>query len=136
MLDFCSYLLLSLSVLILSPLSLLFLPSPVPFTHILQPFWYYFLYPFINQQKSQGYGRLKIRIVEAKNLMASDFNLLGKGTSDPYVLVKFGTVFRAKHTTKIINKSLNPRWNENFEFVVHYPESVIRLEVYDHDALR
>lgn len=99
------------------------------------PPWVYLLYPFISNQNSQGYGRLKTTVVEAKDLIPSDFNLFQAGSSDPYVIIRFGTVFKARHKTKIIFKSLNPRWNETFNFVVNYPESVISIAVYDHDLV-
>lgn len=52
-------------------------------------------------------GSITVRVVEARNLMASDPN----GFSDPYVRVIFG---KQKKKTKTVKKNLNPFFNEEF----------------------
>lgn len=52
---------------------------------------------------------LVVRVVKARGLLPSDSN----GLSDPYVSIKF---LRQKKKTKVVRKSLNPEWNESFEF--------------------
>jgi hypothetical protein len=51
-------------------------------------------------------GTLMLTIVEAVNLPAMDSN----GFSDPYCKIKIGD--KREYKTKIINKTLNPKWNE------------------------
>jgi len=50
---------------------------------------------------------LKFEVKEAHNLFASDRN----GFSDPYCVVHIGS--KSKRT-KIIQKNLNPKWNQKF----------------------
>eukprot|EP00475_Leptophrys_vorax_P009663 TRINITY_DN1639_c0_g1_i1.p1 TRINITY_DN1639_c0_g1~~TRINITY_DN1639_c0_g1_i1.p1 ORF type:complete len:460 (+),score=148.97 TRINITY_DN1639_c0_g1_i1:38-1381(+) len=52
-------------------------------------------------------------------------------TSDPYCEVNVGGMVR---TTKIVEKSLNPTWNETFVFYTEGPE-VIWFKIFDHDDL-
>ena len=50
-------------------------------------------------------GRLKVKIVEAADLLASDPN----GKSDPFCVVKLGDMQEQK--TEVIAATLNPKWN-------------------------
>ena len=61
-------------------------------------------YPFVTEQEEQGYGRLNMHVKEARDLIAADFSITGNSTSDPYVKILFGTVFRTKEKTKIVNQ--------------------------------
>lgn len=57
---------------------------------------------------------LRIHFIEAQELMSKD-RLLGgliKGKSDPYGVIQVGTEL---FQSKIINESLNPKWNEVYE---------------------
>ncbi|CAF3816756.1 unnamed protein product [Rotaria sp. Silwood1] len=67
-------------------------------------------------------------ILGAKDLINAD--IVGK--SDPYVKVKVpGSI---EYRTKTIDNTLNPEWNEIFEFVVEqYESDSIEFEVYDED---
>ncbi|CAK7349717.1 unnamed protein product [Dovyalis caffra] len=71
-------------------------------------------------------GWIELVLVEAKDLIAADL----RGTSDPYVRVQYGSL---KRRTKVMFKTLNPRWNQTFEF----PDdgSPLELHVKDHNAL-
>ena len=59
-------------------------------------------------------GNLTVKIVKARDLLACDLN----GLSDPYVKAYLlpDLTKATKHKTKTIKKSLNPEWNEVFEF--------------------
>ncbi|KAI4365826.1 hypothetical protein MLD38_021779 [Melastoma candidum] len=71
-------------------------------------------------------GWIELVLIEAKDLVAADL----RGTSDPYVRVYYGNL---KRSTKVMYKTLNPRWNQTLEF----PDdgSPLELHVKDHNAL-
>jgi len=77
------------------------------------------------------FGILHIYIIEAQELAAAD----SSGTSDPYVKVMKGKKEIGK--TKVIKKTLNPTWNENFKVnlgeVLAQPISII---IKDHNTLQ
>ncbi|XP_062117124.1 synaptotagmin-5 [Humulus lupulus] len=76
--------------------------------------------------KGSGNGWIELSLIEAKDLIAADL----RGTSDPYVRVQYGNL---KKRTKIMYKTLNPKWNQTLEF----PDngSPLILYVKDHNAL-
>lgn len=55
--------------------------------------------------------KLLVRVIEARNLPASDRNVL----CDPYVKVQLG---KQKFKTEVVKKNLNPSWCEEFSFMV------------------
>ncbi|KAJ6813207.1 extended synaptotagmin-1 isoform X2 [Iris pallida] len=71
-------------------------------------------------------GTLELVLIEARDLIAADL----RGTSDPFVRVQYGNT---KKMTKVIHKTLNPRWNQTLEF----PDTGDRLvlQVKDHNDL-
>ncbi|PVD32951.1 hypothetical protein C0Q70_08398 [Pomacea canaliculata] len=69
---------------------------------------------------------LYLRVSEAKNLLAKDFN----GKSDPYCVIKVDNVVIARTAT--VYKTLNPLWGE--EFVLHMPSGFQNLSLYVYDA--
>eukprot|EP01130_Rhizamoeba_saxonica_P010423 TRINITY_DN4267_c0_g1_i1.p1 TRINITY_DN4267_c0_g1~~TRINITY_DN4267_c0_g1_i1.p1 ORF type:complete len:162 (+),score=28.41 TRINITY_DN4267_c0_g1_i1:49-534(+) len=78
---------------------------------------------------------LKIYIYRAKNLVAADKN----GLSDPYVDIRCGG-WRTK--TRVIRKTLNPKWNTFVIFPIEHPkgyintdEDLINFQIYDKDSL-
>ncbi|XP_022736056.1 synaptotagmin-5-like isoform X2 [Durio zibethinus] len=73
-----------------------------------------------------GNGWIELVLVEARDLVAADL----RGTSDPYVRVQYGNL---KRRTKVMYKTLNPRWHQTLEF----PDdgSPLELHVKDHNAL-
>ncbi|GAB2292865.1 AT3g18370/MYF24_8 [Dionaea muscipula] len=73
-----------------------------------------------------GNSVIELVVIEAKDLVGADL----RGTSDPYVRVHYGNV---KRKTKIMYRTLNPEWNQTFEF----PEdaSPLVLLVKDHNAI-
>lgn len=74
-------------------------------------------------------GVLSVTVISAENLPATD--VIGK--SDPFVtltLKKSGQ----KEKTRVLNETLNPVWNQTFDFVVEDGlHELLVLDVYDHD---
>jgi Ca2+-dependent lipid-binding protein len=70
--------------------------------------------------------KLIVQVIEARDLLAMDNN----GFSDPYVKLQVGKQ-RAK--TKVINKSLNPIWDEEFSFRVGDLKDELCVSVLDED---
>ncbi|KAM9855995.1 extended synaptotagmin-1 [Aulostomus maculatus] len=78
-------------------------------------------------------GVLRIRLVEAQNLIAKD-NFMGgmvKGKSDPYVKIRVAGITFRSHTIK---ENLNPVWNELYEVILtQLPGQEIQFELFDKD---
>ncbi|XP_017676337.1 PREDICTED: extended synaptotagmin-3 [Lepidothrix coronata] len=77
-------------------------------------------------------GVIRVHLLEAENLVQKD-SFLGaiRGKSDPYALLRVGTV---QHRSKTVSRDLNPIWNETFEFVVHeVPGQDLEVDLYDED---
>ncbi|GAM28853.1 hypothetical protein SAMD00019534_120290, partial [Acytostelium subglobosum LB1] len=76
-------------------------------------------------------SQLNIRVISAKNLVAADIN----GKSDPYVNIKVPSSTKV-HKTKVIQKNLNPTWNESFQVEISNSQyDTVVIEVYDKDAV-
>ncbi|XP_058179186.1 uncharacterized protein LOC131297966 isoform X6 [Rhododendron vialii] len=75
---------------------------------------------------SSSNGWIELTLIEARDLVAADI----RGTSDPYVKLQYGNT---KRRTKVMYKTLNPRWHQTFEF----PDdgSLLELHVKDHNAV-
>ncbi|CAI0444287.1 unnamed protein product [Linum tenue] len=75
-------------------------------------------------------GVLSVNVVAAEDLPAVD--VMGK--ADPYVvLIMKKSDARAK--TRVVQESLNPVWNQTFDFVVEDAlHEMLMLEVWDHDT--
>ncbi|CAG5098639.1 Oidioi.mRNA.OKI2018_I69.XSR.g15847.t1.cds [Oikopleura dioica] len=77
-------------------------------------------------------NNLKVHVMNANDLPAMDLN----GTSDPYVKVYVLPDKKKKFETKVQKKSLNPVFDETFNFKVLYKEigsKTVVLAVYDFD---
>lgn len=53
------------------------------------------------------------------------------GTSDPYVKLQHG---KYKARSSVVNRNLNPVWNEKFVFQVKDLSLPLVIRVYDHDT--
>ena len=77
-------------------------------------------------------GVLRVKVVEAKNLIAKDIGLLKKGKSDPYAIVRVGA---QSFRTKVVKNDLDPEWNETFEaFIDNCEGQQIEAVIYDEDT--
>ncbi|KAK6314724.1 hypothetical protein J4Q44_G00142530 [Coregonus suidteri] len=77
-------------------------------------------------------GLLIVGIIQAADLPAMDMG----GTSDPYVKVYLLPDKKKKFETKVHRKTLNPTFNEQFQFKVPYVElggKTLMMTVYDFD---
>ncbi|XAR70997.1 hypothetical protein NMG60_11028066 [Bertholletia excelsa] len=75
-------------------------------------------------------GVLSVTIICAENLPAVD--LMGK--SDPFVVLIMKKT-EQKCKTRVVNNTLNPVWNQTFDFVVEDAlHDLLILEVWDHDT--
>ncbi|KAI3928637.1 hypothetical protein MKW98_024238 [Papaver atlanticum] len=70
--------------------------------------------------------KLFVRVIEARNLRGIDFN----GLSDAYVKLKVG---KQKFKTKVVKKSVNPSWGEDFSFRVEDLKEKLRIYVLNED---
>lgn len=73
-----------------------------------------------------GNGLVEISLIEGRDLVAADI----RGTSDPYVRLQYGNLTRK---TKVLYKTLNPKWNQTFEFPNN--GSTLELHVKDHNPV-
>ncbi|KAM3360575.1 synaptotagmin-5 isoform X1 [Capsicum galapagoense] len=75
-------------------------------------------------------GVLSVTVISADDLAPTD--LMGK--ADPYVVVTIKKTER-KNKTRVVPESLNPVWNQTFDFVVEDGlHDMLILEVWDHDT--
>lgn len=80
-----------------------------------------------NLRKINGVGRLLVVLLEGCDLQASDVN----GKSDPYCEVSMGV---QEHKTKVIQATLNPRWNASMQFTIKdLEQDVLCITVFDRD---
>ncbi|KTF96626.1 hypothetical protein cypCar_00003520, partial [Cyprinus carpio] len=77
------------------------------------------------QQKVQHL--LTINLKEGRNLVIRDRS----GTSDPFI--KFKLDGKNIYKSKVVNKNLNPIWNELFSFPIRDLDQTLHLKVYDRD---
>ncbi|XP_058115644.1 synaptotagmin-5 isoform X1 [Magnolia sinica] len=75
-------------------------------------------------------GVLSVTVLSAEDLPAMD--LMGK--ADPFVVLRMKKT-ETKNKTRVVNDSLNPAWNQTFDFVVEDGlHDMLILEVWDHDT--
>lgn len=66
------------------------------------------------------------------HVILTTVHLSGTGSSDPYVKISHGK-YKARST--VVNRNLNPVWNETFVFQAKDLTQPISLRVYDHDIV-
>ncbi|XP_016496276.1 synaptotagmin-5 [Nicotiana tabacum] len=75
-------------------------------------------------------GVLSVTVISADDLAPTD--LMGK--ADPYVVITMKKT-ETKNKTRVVPESLNPVWNQTFDFVVEDGlHDMLILEVWDHDT--
>lgn len=75
-------------------------------------------------------GILQVTVIRGENLVVSEFN----HHCDPYVVLRMKKS-DARKTTKMIPKSQNPEWNQNFDFMVEDAlHDMLLVDVFDHDT--
>lgn len=79
-----------------------------------------------NNENNKTYA-LEVELKDGKDLLIKD----RCGTSDPYV--KFKVNNKVVYKSCIIDKDLNPVWNENFLIPLKNLEDPITVQVYDYD---
>ncbi|KAI9100036.1 hypothetical protein K1719_024254 [Acacia pycnantha] len=70
--------------------------------------------------------RLIVHVKRGLNLAIRDAT-----SSDPYVLIKMGD---QKLKTRVVEKNINPEWNEDLAFSISDPHPPVHLFVYDKDT--
>jgi len=78
------------------------------------------------------FATLQVRVIEAKGLLAADYNLVSKKSSDPYCLLRVGHGLQVRTCT--VSATLEPRWDVTTEFRVSRVDSSLHLEVWDEDT--
>ena len=92
--------------------------------------FFYFL-----ECKNPNQGLLRVEVIEAKNLVAADLG----GTSDPFVEIIIGDDRPKKGAptkySRVIEKTLTPRWEEYFIFRNVDRSQILTINVYDKDKI-
>lgn len=81
-------------------------------------------------------ARFDIEIIEARGLKAADHHTFSRDTSDPYAKVFIKHDPASYYKTKVIDRNLNPTWNETCAFFPtreQMSRDSIRVQVYDKD---
>ncbi|KAA3489899.1 synaptotagmin-4 isoform X1 [Gossypium australe] len=77
-------------------------------------------------------GVLSVIVISGENLPPVDFN----GKADPFVVLTMKKS-ETKSKTRVANETLNPVWNQTFDFVVEDAlHEMLIIEVWDHDTFR
>lgn len=69
---------------------------------------------------------LIVKLIEALDLKAMDY----QGSSDPYCILE---VEGQSEKSKVCTNTLNPTYNENFEFRIERGNEVLKISVWDLD---
>lgn len=74
---------------------------------------------------------LHVKVIEARNVPAADLN----GKSDPYVLLSTEKTKSPYQKTKVLKKTLSPKWDEEFTIKINFVSDVLSVTLYDEDFL-
>jgi len=83
--------------------------------------------------KHREFGTLQVCVREAKGLLAADFALVGKKSSDPYCLLRLDHGPQVR--TRTVSATLEPRWDASISFRLSRMDAVLRVEVWDEDKV-
>eukprot|EP00437_Effrenium_voratum_P019755 CAMPEP_0181454416 /NCGR_PEP_ID=MMETSP1110-20121109/30226_1 /TAXON_ID=174948 /ORGANISM="Symbiodinium sp., Strain CCMP421" /LENGTH=577 /DNA_ID=CAMNT_0023578759 /DNA_START=42 /DNA_END=1775 /DNA_ORIENTATION=+ len=78
------------------------------------------------------FATLEVRVIEAKGLLAADFNLVTKKSSDPYCLLHVGHGVQVQ--TRTVSATLEPRWDTTIAFRISRADAILHLQVWDEDT--
>lgn len=88
--------------------------------------------PSSGARSLDDFGVLRVTVLSASDLKAAD----RQGTSDPYAKLYLGD--HLHHRTTVVKESLDPEWNENFEYHGVLRELLqhnLEIHLFDHDAV-
>eukprot|EP00440_Ansanella_granifera_P005377 gb/GFBE01005834.1/.p1 GENE.gb/GFBE01005834.1/~~gb/GFBE01005834.1/.p1 ORF type:complete len:609 (+),score=86.73 gb/GFBE01005834.1/:1-1827(+) len=83
--------------------------------------------------KRREFATLQVSVIEAKGLLAADYSVVAKKSSDPYCVLRAG--YGPPVRTRTIGATLEPRWDARVAFHLSRTDAVLRLEVWDEDAV-
>jgi len=87
-----------------------------------------------NKSKFRVSGLLRVTVVEARNLLAKDWGILGfGGSSDPFAVLR---IDNQQNNTITISKSLHPIWNSSFAYDISQQSGILFIVLYDEDKLK
>jgi hypothetical protein len=77
----------------------------------------------------------ELGVVEAKDLLAMDFNFLAAPSSDPFAVVRLGG---QEKQTPVVEQNLNPKWGDEgyMEFPIYSAKQLVVIEVFDKDHIK
>ena len=73
-------------------------------------------------------SELRIKLISCSNVISADAN----GKSDPFVRFSLGS---KKYKSKVVKKSLNPVFNEEFKLPLDSSSSILEISVFDWDLV-
>mmetsp|Transcript_3537 Transcript_3537/g.8812 ORF Transcript_3537/g.8812 Transcript_3537/m.8812 type:complete len:442 (+) Transcript_3537:29-1354(+) len=76
-------------------------------------------------------GSLRVRVVSGFQLAAADRHMMSESTSDPYVILKLqdDASFESERMTYPKEMTLNPMWNETFQFGIRKVTETLKLSI-------
>eukprot|EP00971_Amphidinium_carterae_P150346 2980778-Amphidinium_carterae.1 len=77
-------------------------------------------------------GVLEVEVIEAVDLLASDVNLTGKRTSDPYLEIRVGN---GVSRTSTVLGTTSPKWTDGPDYLwVYDMTQMVRIDLFDDDV--
>ena len=70
-----------------------------------------------------------------KIIKATDIEAMDNDSSDPYCKLEIIGFPENVKKTRVIEKSLNPLWDEFSQYEIHSLSDIIKITLYDHDKL-
>jgi Ca2+-dependent lipid-binding protein len=86
-----------------------------------------------HHQSHDQANALEVEIRCGRDLLAADMALFSQATSDPYCHVEIQGKPKTRKTTKVIDKTLNPDWNQVFTLKDYQEGDALYFEVWDKD---
>jgi hypothetical protein len=83
----------------------------------------------MNPEISDPEERLRVTMISARGLRRADLN----GSSDPFCICEVLGRPESSVSTRWINKTLTPEWNESFELPLYHFHDSLHFTIRDHD---